>query len=165
MILAILFFIVLLFGFVLLRGAPYLPTRGKDIVRVFDVLQATKKDVLVDLGAGDGALLKAAAKREIKAYGYELNPILVGVAWLRCLLLKPRPTVRLDDLWRVPLPKETTIVFTFLHTRFMEKFDFKMRQEVKRLGHPIAVVSYAFTIPNREPIKVVGALFFYSYKP
>ena len=49
-------------------GAPYVPSEQKDLERAFTKLyKISKKDYLVDLGAGDGIVLKAAASHGAKA--------------------------------------------------------------------------------------------------
>ncbi|HEV2413024.1 MAG TPA: hypothetical protein VGS28_04470 [Candidatus Saccharimonadales bacterium] len=149
-------------GFVVFRGAPYLPTHGKDIRTLLKDLKMSKSDVFVDLGAGDGALVRAASSKGVISYGYELSPIVFAIAWVRCLRFS-KGHMRLADLWMVRLPSDTTVVYTFLHTRFMGKFDRKMRSEAKRLGHPITVVSYAFEIPGKRLVRRSGALYFYRY--
>src|SRR5690606_7426314 len=70
--------ITLAFGFVVFFGAPYVPTRKKQVDEVFDKLyKLSPNDVLVDIGSGDGKLLRAASARGARAVGYELNPLLV----------------------------------------------------------------------------------------
>jgi len=54
--------VVLLFGFVAFTGAPYVPSRRRDLQKAFDELYRLKKtDVLVDIGSGGGASAKATA--------------------------------------------------------------------------------------------------------
>jgi hypothetical protein len=59
----IMLLIVLPFGFVLLYGAPYLPTRKRPANMALDMLKLKKGDVFVDPGCGDGAVIIEAAKR------------------------------------------------------------------------------------------------------
>ena len=75
MIWLILTVIVVPFAFVLLYGAPYLPTRKAQANRALDLLKLKEGDIFVDLGSGDGAVLIEAAKRGLVCYGYELNPL------------------------------------------------------------------------------------------
>ena len=49
----LLFAIVVIFGFVVCRGAPYVPSRKRELAVAFDQLYPLgSKDVLVDIGAG-----------------------------------------------------------------------------------------------------------------
>ena len=64
------------FLLIVVRGAPYVPTHGRDIEKLFELYRFRGTDVLVDLGSGDGRVLAAAAHRGVRAVGYELNPCL-----------------------------------------------------------------------------------------
>ena len=73
--------VVLLFGFVAFTGAPYVPSRRRDLQKAFDELYRLKKtDVLVDIGSGDGIVLREASRRGARAIGYELQPLLVLIS-------------------------------------------------------------------------------------
>ena len=76
--------VVLLFGFVAFTGAPYVPSRRRDLQKAFDELYRLKKtDMLVDIGSGDGVVLREASRRGARAIGYELQPLLVLISrWL-----------------------------------------------------------------------------------
>lgn len=131
---------VFAFGFVVLFGAPYVPSHRKEVRRSFkDLYPLSKKDVLVDLGSGDGVVLAEAARRGAKAYGYELNPLLVLLSRLR---LKKRAIVTLGNMWNVKLPQETTIVYIFMVTRDSHKAVRYFQAEAARLNRPLMVMTY-----------------------
>ena len=68
--------IVALFLLTALRGAPYVPSRRQDIDRAFtELYHISKEDHLVDLGSGDGVVLRQAAKKGASASGFEINPV------------------------------------------------------------------------------------------
>lgn len=157
--------IVLLFGFVVFRGAPYVPSKKADIKRAFDELYPlTKDDLLVDIGSGDGIVLRQAAKRGAHAVGYELNPLLVIISKLLSRN-QPNVVVHLADFWSVKLPKETTVVYTFGESRDIVKMADKVAAESKRLGKPLLFISYAFEVPGLAPAKKIGAHYLYSFDP
>lgn len=158
MILLILALILLPFAAVLLFGAPYLPTRKKQAEEALDLLGLKKGEVFVDLGCGDGIMLVHAAKRGLVAYGYELNPLVWFVAWLRCLRYK-NAHVHLKNYWKVELPKETRGAYVFLLDSFMERLDKKLKQEVRG----VKLVSYTFKIPGKKPVATKNALNLYKY--
>jgi precorrin-6B methylase 2 len=82
MIWILLLIIILAFQFVVLfLGAPYVPTLHKQREIALDLLKLKPGQTLIDLGCGDGAMLIEAAKRGIKVVGYEINPLLVFIAW------------------------------------------------------------------------------------
>lgn len=153
---------VILFGFIVFRGAPYVPTHRRTTKKVMDILNLKKGDLLVDLGSGDGVMLKAAAIRGVRAIGYELNPILCLLAWLRCYRYKNIVSVKCRDFWFTNLPKDTNVVFVFLAGPFMRSLGRKLKREMKLRKKELRVVSYGFEIPNFKPYKIEDNLFFYK---
>lgn len=164
MLILILAVIILLFGFVILFGAPYLPTKKRQITIALKMLKANKDAVIVDLGSGDGAFLRAAAKEGVTVYGYELNPLLCMVAWLRCYRYRQQVHIRLANFWHTSLPKDTTGVYTFLLHRYMKRLDKKLDQEAQRLGHSLSLASFTFPIPSKKAVEVEEGVFLYHYK-
>lgn len=163
--LAILAVVVLAFGFVAFRGAPYVPSRRKEINEAFDKLyRLGSRDVLVDIGSGDGIVLRHAAARGARAIGYELNPILVVLSrWLS--RKQPNVTVQLADFWKVQLPDETTIVYVFGDSRDITKMTKKFQDEATRIGKPLMFLSYGIAVPDLEHHKKLGAYFLYRLDP
>lgn len=155
--------IVLLFGLVVLRGAPYVPTKRKLLDKAFDTLYPLKDtDVLVDIGSGDGVVLRAAAARGARAIGYELNPILVVIA--RLLSRSPLISVRLADFWRVELPKDTTVIYTFGESRDIRKMYRKAERTAAANGTTIAFISFGFEVPGEKAVAYDGSFYLYRIK-
>ena len=155
--------IVLIFGLVVFRGAPYVPSRKRELARAFDELYSlTKNDVLVDIGSGDGVVLREAAKRQARAVGYELNPILVLITKL---LSRKQPLVEvyLADFWFAKLPNDTTVVYVFGESRDITKMAQRVEDEAKRLGKQLSFISYGFVVAGRTPVKKVGAYYLYLF--
>lgn len=157
--------VILMFGFVVFKGAPYVPSKKRELIEAFDELyHVDASDVLVDIGSGDGIVLREAAKRGARAIGYELNPILVVISrWLS--RNDPRVTVYLADYWRTTFPLETTVVYTFGESRDIIKMAQKVAREAERLGRPLVFISYGFAVPGQTPAKKIGAYFLYQYTP
>ena len=157
--------IVILFGFVVFRGAPYVPSHKREVIRAFDELYPlAARDVVVDVGSGDGIILRLAHARGARAIGYELNPALVVIS--RFLSRHEKGVeVYLSDFWFTPLPSETTVVYGFMVTRDIHKMAAKMQNEASRLGRPLYFISYGSIIKNREAIKQLGAHHLYRFDP
>lgn len=156
--------VILLFGFVLLFGAPYLPTRRRQAQTALDLLDLQPGQTLFELGCGDGRVLRQAAERGLRAVGYELNPILVLVA--RAYTWRYRKVVKVvwGNFWRADLSAADG-VFVFLLDRYMEQFDNKLQQRsISGKKTSLPVVSYAFKIPGKKPKKARDGLFLYTYK-
>lgn len=161
----LLFSVVILFGFVVFRGAPHVPSKKRQLAVAFDELYPlTKHDLLVDIGSGDGVVLREAAKREAKAIGYELNPALVLVARILSRQ-EPLVTVRLADFWFVQLPPETTVVYAFGETRDIKKMAKKVNDEATRLNKKLSFISFGFAVPDQTPIKTLGPYYLYEFSP
>lgn len=157
--------IVLLFGLVVFRGAPYVPSMKKYAAEAFDELYTvTKKDVLVDVGSGDGVILRLAAERGARAVGYELNPILVLISQA---LSRGNPLIqtRLADFWLVDLPHETTVVYAFSVDRDMEKLADKIQKTADAALHPVWLVTYGHSLPAKEPHKATRSHYLYLFEP
>lgn len=161
----LLFVSVVTFGFVVFRGAPYVPSRKRQLAVAFDELYPlSQHDVLVDIGSGDGIVLREAAKRGARAIGYELNPVLVLISRL---LSRQQPLVatQLADFWFVSLPADTTVVYVFGESRDIVKMAKKVRDEAQRLQKSLTFISYGFIVPGIEPVKKVGPYYLYRFTP
>ena len=152
--------IVLLFGVVVFVGPPYLPTMRQQIDTALDMLELTEGDTLLELGSGDGRVMLAAAKRGLKVVGIELNPLLVILSW--CITYKYRKQVRIvwASYWGAPWPRADA-VFTFMLPRYMAKLDRRMEQW---RPEKVRLASFAFTIPNKEPLEERNGVYLYEYK-
>jgi len=159
-ILVALLLVVACFVLVLLRGAPYLPTLGPQVATALDLIDLKRGQTLLELGCGDGKVLVAAAERGLKVVGYELNPILALIAWLRTRRYKGRVTVICGDFWRADWPPAEAI-FVFLLDPFMPRLHTKITQYSSK---PVKLVSFAFKVPAKAPEKIENGLFLYMYK-
>ena len=153
--------LVLVFSLVIFFGAPYLPTLKKRIDDAFELLDLKPGDTLLELGSGDGRVLRRAAQMGIKGIGYELNPLLVWYSQISCWRYRKLVTFKCRNFWQVKLP-ECDGIYVFLLDKYMQKLDTKIIQETDM---QIKLVSYAFKIPGRNPIAKKGGLMLYEYKP
>jgi len=151
--------VVFAFSIVVFFGAPYLPTLKPQINTAFELLHLEAGQTLLELGCGDGRVLIAAAERGLKVVGYELNPFLALLAWIRTRRYGNLVTVKCANFWLQKWP-EADGIFVFLHTRFMVKLDKKIKSESRR---SVKLVSFAFPIPGRKMIDEKNGLFLYEY--
>jgi len=152
--------VLLIFSFVILFGAPYLPTLKKQTAEALELLDLKPGQVLLELGSGDGRVLRQAAKQGIKGIGYEINPLLVLYSKIANWRYRKQVTFKCRNYWQVKLP-ECDGIYVFLLDRYMKKLDTKIIQEALR---PVKLVSYAFKIPGRKPVAKKGGLMLYEYK-
>lgn len=147
------------FTFVVAYGAPYLPTLRTKVPLALDMLGLKKGQILLELGSGDGRLLRAAAQRGLNAVGYELNPILVIYSKLITFRYRKQVRVIWGNYWKANWP-EVDGIFVFLLQPYMEKLDKKITQ--KKIKN-VSLVSFAFTINSKKPAKQKEGLYLYKY--
>jgi hypothetical protein len=145
---------------VLLRGAPYLPTLKPQVAAALELADLKAGDTLLELGCGDGKVLLAAARQGINAVGYELNPLLVVICWLRTWRYRNQVRIIWGDFWRKPWP-EAQAIFVFLLPKYMPKLN---KFIVQYKHKPVKLVSFAFTVPGREPTAKKNGVMCYKYK-
>ena len=154
---------VLIFLLTALFGAPYVPTQRKQIESTFSKLRPFKKnDVLVDLGSGDGVVLYEAISKVI---GYEINPILVLISWLRLRSNRGRFTIFWRSFWRINVPSDVSIVYTFGESRDIKKMYYLVQKWSNRSGREIDFISYGFEVPGFNYSKKENAHFLYNIAP
>lgn len=152
--------IIICFSAVLLFGAPYVPTLNPQVKAALELAGLERGQTLLELGCGDGKVLIAAAKQGINVVGYELNPLLALIAWIRTRRYRKYVRIIWGDFWRKPWPPAEA-VFTFLLPKYMKKLD----KKVIRYEHkPVKLVSFAFTIPNKPETRQKDGVYLYMYR-
>lgn len=156
--------IFFVFGIVVFRGAPYVPTKRSPLQDAFDRLYPLgADDVLVDIGSGDGVVLREAAKRGARAVGYELNPLLVLIS--RVLSRSSLIKIHFRDFWLATLPADTTLIYTFGESRDIKKMYAKAADTATLYGKEVYFMSFGFPVPGERAIKKDGMFFLYRLKP
>ena len=151
---------ILLFGFTVFFGAPFLPTLTNRMSDALELLDLKSGDSLLELGSGDGRLLREAAKLGIHSIGYELNPLLVAYSRIKLWRYRHLISVKCANYWTQKLP-EADGIYVFLLNPYMEKLDKKIIAEAKK---PVRVVSFAFKIPGKKSTKEINGMRLYLYK-
>ena len=147
------------FSFVVAFGAPFLPILRPKMVIALDLINLKPGQTLLELGSGDGRVLKAAAERGLKAVGYELNPLLVIYSKIVCWRYRKQVKIHWGNYWHKTWPPADG-VFVFLLQPYMEKLDAKIKADCKK---GTKLVSFAFTIDSRKPDKSQDGLYLYKY--
>lgn len=155
----ILILILACFSFILLFGAPYLPTLKSQKIEALDLLDLKPGQIMLELGCGDGRVLKEAAKRKIKGIGYELNPLLYLLAKIITFNQRDLVTIKWANYWTISWPKIDGI-YVFLIAKYMAKLDTKIIQSGSQ---GVKLVSYSFKIPGKKAIKSKNGLYLYKY--
>ena len=148
-------------GWVVFFGAPWVPSHKKDVKKAFtELYKLSEKDLLVDLGSGDGKVLKIASRFGAKGYGIELNPLLTLVAKIRLIGAK-HIYIKLGNYLTTPLPKKTTVVYIFGDGRDIVKVYKRVQEEARRLDRTLFLISYAFPVPKVKEENFDGTSYLY----
>jgi 16S rRNA A1518/A1519 N6-dimethyltransferase RsmA/KsgA/DIM1 with predicted DNA glycosylase/AP lyase activity len=151
--------IFVVFNFVILFGAPFLPTMKKEVKSAVKLMDLKPGQRMLELGSGDGRLLIAAAEAGLYATGIELNPLLVIYSWFKTRKYKGRVKVIWGNFWKKEWPP-TDGIFVFLLDPYMKRLNTRITQKYK---NPVKLVSFAFKVPNRDISGKKRGLFLYEY--
>ena len=157
---AVVALIILCFGIVVFFGAPYVPTLKPQVGAALELANLKKGQTMLELGCGDGKVLVAAARQGIIIVGYELNPLLAVIAWLRTRRYHKQVKVIWGDFWHTQWPPADA-VFTFLLPKYMKKLDKKLIQYEHK---PVKLVSFAFRVPGKRAETEKSNVYLYSYR-
>jgi methyltransferase family protein len=116
--------------------------------RMLDLAQVKPRDVLIDLGSGDGRLVIAAAKRGARAVGVEYDPNLVEFSKTIAAAqgVNDKASFLRADLFEAELSKATVITL-FLR----DDLNLKLRPRLLNLTPGTRIVSNTFTMGEWEP--------------
>ena len=133
------------------QGALYVSTSRAKIAAFVDAVPMKADQMLVDIGCGDGRVLREAQKRYgVRTVGYEVNPL----AYLKARLFSigsNRITIRRQNFWEADL-SEADVVFCYLYPDVMKKLATKL---VDGLKPGAIVVSSNFSLPGWIPGKIL----------
>lgn len=163
MLLSVIGGLILAFGFVVFVGAPYLPTTKKQIDVALDLLDLSPGKSVLELGAGDGRVALAAARRGLNVVAVELNPLLCLVIFIRTWRYRRQVRVVCSNFWHMEWP-EVEGVFVFLLDRYMERLNKKLIQKQNEWKKEVRLASFAFKIPRRKCDDEKAGVFLYVYK-
>lgn len=140
------------------KGAPYVPTAKKQIIKMLEMVKLNKDDLLVDLGSGDGRILFQAVKSGCRCIGIEINPTLY---WLSKIISKIKRlnnvSIIRDNLWNFDLAPVNVLTLFFIPS----KMDRLMQKIIKEMKPGSRVVSNVFQFPNWQYSEKSGKMYLY----
>jgi SAM-dependent methyltransferase len=133
------------------QGALYVSTSRAKIAAFIKAVPMKADQTLVDLGCGDGRVLREAKKRYgVRTIGYEINPL----AYLKARLCSFGPNkikIKRENFWEADL-SGADVVFCYLYPDVMKKLAAKLAAGLKP---GVVVVSSNFALPGFVPSSVL----------
>lgn len=134
-------------------GGAWSPTKRRVLAKMLRYAKLQPDELLIDLGAGDGRVLLAAAKGYgARAVGIEIDPVRYALcrARIRLSRLDRRVAVRKENFFRTDLAGADVVTFYLSQAaadKLAEKFERELRPGTR-------VVSYRRPLPGWEPALV-----------
>ena len=145
------------------KGAPYVPTPRKRIKEILELAEVNQDTTSLDLGSGDGRVVRAFAKAGVKkAIGLELNPIIFVFSKLLSFInpsISTKSTeIKFKNIWDYNL-KEVDVLTIFFVPTFMDKLEEKILAEMKEGSK---IISYRYECKKLKQIKNISKLYLYK---
>lgn len=151
------FVIIVGYLYMVRNGAPYLGTQNNITNQIVAFAEMQPNEKVIDIGSGDGRVVGEFAEHGCKAYGIELNPLLVWISLAR-LRKKDNATILLGDIWAHNYaPYDVVYVYGMPH--LMKRLQTKLRSELKPGAK---VITNAFQFPDWSVAKQRGRLRLYK---
>jgi SAM-dependent methyltransferase len=126
------------------RGAMFHPSARIRVKTFLDHVPMTGEDLLVDIGCGDGRVLREARRRYgVRALGIEVNPLIYLLARIRNIGIEG-VRVQMKNFWKMNLGN-ADVVFCYLFPDVMTSLAEKLAEEL-RPG--TRVISCNFPLPG-----------------
>lgn len=131
----------------------WVPTPAPILARMLAMAQVQPSDLVVDLGAGDGRMVIAAAKQHgARGLGIELDPRLIAAgnkAARAAGLRAGQVEMRRADLFTADI-RDATVVLLYL----LPEMNRKLRTKLLNLRPGTRIVAHQFGIPEWEPDEI-----------
>ena len=160
---ALLIVIIISISWTVLRGAPWIPTSVKTVLKMLSMARTGPDDLVYDLGCGDGRILIAAVRRfGARAVGIEIDPLRYLWCRLAITALGHRQHVKIvfGDFFKQDL-SQADVVTCYLLQSTNEKIEDKLLRELKPGAR---VVSYTFKFPKMNLIARDSESQIYCYR-
>jgi SAM-dependent methyltransferase len=138
-------------AFPVTRGAMFHPSAAVRVRTFLDRVPMNPGDLLMDIGCGDGRVLRSARRRYgVRALGFEVNPLAYLMARIRTLGMEG-VEIRYGNFWKADL-SGADVLFCYLFPDVMKRVAEKLQAEL-RPG--TRVVSCNFPLPDWTPVEVL----------
>ena len=131
----------------------WVPTPQEVVDKMLEMAKVTKKDLVYDLGCGDGRIVVTAAKKfGCKAIGYDIDPQRVKESRAAVKKAKVGKLVKIEeaDVFTLDLSKASVITLYLLPA-----LNVKLIPQLEKLKPGSRIVSHDFGMRGVKPDKVV----------
>ena len=133
------------------QGALFTSTASVRINTFLDAVPMQKGELLVDLGCGDGRVLRAARERySVEALGFEVNLLAYCIGRILTVGMNG-VDIRRRDFWGQNL-RDADVVFCYLFPDVMRRLAAKLEAELRPGSR---VVSCNFVLPGWNPLGIL----------
>jgi cyclopropane fatty-acyl-phospholipid synthase-like methyltransferase len=131
--------------------APWVPTKTKDMKRIFALAELRPGDHFYDLGSGDGKMVLFASKHfGAQSTGLELALPLVLISRFRVYMAgEAQAKIKWKNLFKENLDQADVVYVFGITQSLQERFQKKLEGDLKPGAR---VISYAFKIGNLTPV-------------
>jgi SAM-dependent methyltransferase len=126
----------------------YVPTPQNAVDKMLDMAKVTEKDVVFDLGCGDGRIVATAAKKfKAKGVGIDLNPprIKDSHATVKKFGVEKLVEIRQGDALKVKDLDRATVICLYMLPEFMAKLEPIVKAKLKPGAR---IVAHDYPFPN-----------------
>ena len=136
--------------FSVLSFAPWVPSRGRDLKRIFKLADLKPGQIFYDLGCGSGQVVIYAANNfKAKAIGLEISLPFYLICRLRQALNKQSDIeFKFKNLYKENLALADAVYFFGIPHALNKKFCLKLKQELKP---GTKIISYSFKLHDWAP--------------
>jgi SAM-dependent methyltransferase len=131
----------------------YVPTPHDVVTKMLQLAGVTKKDVLYDLGCGDGRIVVMAAKKYgCKATGFDIDPVRVRESRenVKRNKVESLATIRQQDVFKLDLAPANVITLYLLPA-----LNVRLIPQLEKLKPGSRIVSHDFDMEGVKPDKVI----------
>ena len=134
--------------FAIISAAPFVPSKKKRVDAMIAIADLQKTDVLLDLGSGDGRIVRRVAPLVKESRGIEINSSLVWYARFVNALTRVKNAVIINaDFWKYNLD-DVDVLFVYCIDHRMTKLEEKVKREMKSGAR---IVSNGFRFLDWQP--------------
>ncbi len=161
----VIFIVIVFFAFPQFSPIPYFPSNGKDMGLIVDALELKNDQTVIDLGAGDGAVVFAAAgdayKRKLKTQfiAIDINPVLILIMYIKWFFHPNRRNIKIirGNIFSIDVKKLITpypplaAIYLYISPWYLEMVIKNLKFQIKNFS----VISYMYPIKSLKKMEKI----------